>query len=426
MRIAAAVLGFSMLLAACSAQTGAGSDETTLVPAAGTLPDPSPEAVAQFDPTMLGWLQDAMAKGVSDERFHNAAYVLIQDEAVVSKGYFGSRTLGGDKPVDETTLYSIYSMTKPVTGVALMILYEEGAWALDDPITRFLPELEGLSVAGEAATRAPTMQELLSHSAGFNYGPGGVTGIASGRNDIMASESSDALVQAVAEMPLLYPPGEGWSYSIASDLQGVIVERISGQSLNAFFQARIFNPLKMEDTGFYLDPETRGRLSDISRRQQASGELRKVRSNVLGQAQSGSRFESGGSGLYSTLYDYQRFARMLANGGSLEGVQILKPETVALMSSDLTPRGAKTHPTYTLPGGLGYGAGVAPVVDADRLRWGPPNGSFYWHGAAGTWFWVDPENHIVFVGLIQTMDVGAARTSQRDAMRLVYMAKRDS
>ena len=290
-----------------------------------------------FDQAGLERLDAWKAEMVTAGKVAGVSTLLMRHGQVVDFRTCGKARLGGDAPLGRDAIFRIYSMTKPVTGVALMILFEEGRWSLDDPITRFLPELEGLEVfAGvdadggmilEDANRPPTMRELMSHTAGFGYGLFDIHPVerACRHEGVLAADSSDDLVRRVARVPLMFQPGTEWFYSVATDLQGVIVERISGQRFGAFLQARIFGPLGMVDTGFQTRPDNVDRLAAIYADDGAGG--LKAATEVFGMPihdfTVAPRIEGGGGGLVSKATDNGRFFQMIQNRGELGGVRIL-------------------------------------------------------------------------------------------------------
>lgn len=394
-----------------------------------TVPDPA----KSFMPSILGMLDQEMTAVVRDGKVANLSYVLIKDGQRVASGFHGTRTLDAADPVDDRTIYRIYSMTKPVTAVGLLMLYEEGKFSLDDPITKFLPEMsklavfDGLSAGGirtRPANHVPTMRELLLHTAGFGYGDGRQDYVSQQflARQINNATSSDDLVIRVASIPLKYQPGEAWSYSIASDLQGVIIERISGQSLDQYLQERIFAPLGMADTGFTVDEADSSRLAVLTGWTPETG-MQLVPGPIQTLRASDIPYYSGGHGLVSTIADYERFAAMLLNGGALGDVTLLKPETVSMMVTNglsfVDP--ATGLPLYRPGRGVGFGFGVGVIDDTIASGVGAPEGSFFWDGATGTWFWVDPRHDLIFIGMLQNMS-SSPITMRRSAMQRVYHA----
>lgn len=398
----------------------------------------SAEALAKLDAAMDGFVDRGELAGI--------ATLLIHDDREVAFHAHGQRTAATGAPLTRDTIFRIYSMTKPITAVALMVLYEQGKWTLDDPVTRFLPEMADLKVVtGETAdgkpiladaARPPTMRELMSHSGGFAYGmmDGRLASTLFRQRNVAAAPSAKAMVDMVAGLPLLSQPGTEWAYSISSDLQGVIVERISGQSLGAFMGQHIFGPLGMGDTGFTVPSEKLARLVDLYATDPASGKPvpviatpAAVATGLVRDYADPPKVESGGGGLVSTIDDYARFARMLARGGELDGHRILKPETVRLMGTNQIPAIAFGKPNanrIAFGPALGYGLGVMVVTDPQAAGLPDGKGTMSWDGAASTWFWVDPANDIVFVGMVQRMGGPVRLQLEAQSRALVYEALR--
>jgi CubicO group peptidase (beta-lactamase class C family) len=307
-------------------------------------------------------------------------------------------------------------MTKPITGVAMMKLYEQGKWHPDDPLSRHIPEFANLQVyagtdaAGkltlEKPAHAPTVRELMTHTAGFTYGFFGSTPVDKlyQADSPFAAPTLQGFIEKLSGLPLLYQPGSQWVYSVAVDVQGHLIEKLSGKSLPEYLRQEIFDPLGMRDTGFSVPSAKMDRLATVYRFDQKAGLTAvphdKNVSTVPGLA-------SGGGGLYSTARDYSRFAQMLASGGVLNGVRILAPSTVAFMTASHLPDSLRDDRfgigRHRMLPGRGFGYDVAVLDDPYKVGSTTGKGTFYWDGAAGTWFWVDPANQVVFVGMIQRM-----------------------
>jgi CubicO group peptidase (beta-lactamase class C family) len=341
---------------------------------------------------------------------------------------YGLKGMATGAAMTKDTIFRDYSMTKPVTGVAMMMLYEQGKWLPLDPIARYIPEFAHLKVFNGVesdgkpiladADHAPTMRELMTHSAGFLYGFGNskVDVLYKDAKPLQAPSLQD-MIDRLAKLPLAYQPGTQWQYSMSMDVEGYIVEKLSGQSLPQFMHDRIFAPLGMKDAGFYVPADKRPRFATNYRNEngklvstQAEGGAPKDYAEEPGLA-------SGGGGLVSTAEDYYRFAQMLANGGELNGVRILSPETVKLMTSNHLPQELMTGKfgigMQVMRPGFGFGYNCAVITDPGEANLPDGKGTFFWDGAAGTWFWVDPTNDIVFVGMIQRM-------TSPDNHRLLY------
>jgi CubicO group peptidase (beta-lactamase class C family) len=335
------------------------------------------------------------------------------------------RTLGLDdietgKPLAEDTIFRIFSMTKPITGTAMMILHDEGLWRPEDPIAQHLPELANLKVLeGEALVapdHPPTMAELMTHRAGFGYGL--TLGEPKDRIEalyrdagVLQAADLDEMVARLATLPLAHQPGTLWRYSLSMDVQGAIIERLSGQSLADFLRTRIFEPLSMHDTGFFVPPEKRDRLASLYFKP-LEGPLERWAVNPMRpDPEAEPRLAMGGAGLYSTALDYARYAQMLLGGGMFEGRRIVSAEGIRAQMTNRLPdalletRFVAGHQKFR----PGFGYGYNGVVFTDPARAGIPvgRGTYHWDGAAGTWFWVDPENDLAFIGLIQLLSYAA-------------------
>jgi CubicO group peptidase (beta-lactamase class C family) len=394
--------------------------------------------VQGFSIARLARLDAAVQRVIDEGQLAGAVLLLTRNRELVHRAELGTADLATGAPLKRDSIVRVYSMTKPVTGVAMMLLHEEGRWRPSDPITRFLPELANLRVyAGtgpdgqprfEPPKRVPTMGELMTHTAGFAYGllPTNPVDQMYQKAQPLAARSTAEFLMNMAQLPLAYQPGTQWQYSAAVDLQGAIVERISGQPLAEFMQQRIFGPLGMKDTAFFVPASKLDRVATIYRAD-PQGKLQAEPRDKSISTPPG--FASGGGGLYSTANDYLRFAQMLANGGTLDGQRLLAPRTVALMGSNhLAPelmRGGFGIGLQQIRPGFGFGYDVA--VFEDPYLAGSPvgKGSFLWDGAAGTWFWVDPEQHVVFVGIIQRMVGPNYPVVQEMSRPLVYQALLD-
>lgn len=388
------------------------------VAAQKAVPLPDTTAASQgFAPDRLQKLDDAMARAVANQEVGGMLTLLARNGKIVSFKAYGDAAPG--RPMSRDTIFRIFSMTKVVTAVAMMMLYEEGKWTLDDPVTRFIPEFANLKVAAgmdkdgklilEPMKRPPTMRELMAHTAGFAYGFGNDPANELYKaQDPMGAANLQQMVERLAKAPLLFQPGTDWRYSVAVDIQGHIIEKLSGQTLGEFFRTRIFEPLGMTDTGFFVPPEKYARFASLYSHD-ASGKL-VPGGTLMGRALSDYRtqpkIESGGGGLVSTIDDYARFAEMLANKGSLGKVRLLVPATIEVMAANVVPDDviAKGNPYPRFNKGLGWGMGVTTVNDPPAAGRIEGRNTMSWEGAAGTWFWADPTNHVVFVGLIQNFE----------------------
>ncbi|MEH0195775.1 serine hydrolase domain-containing protein [Caulobacter sp. CCNWLY153] len=414
---------------------------------AGALPRAKPEAVG-FSSEKLKRVDETMQRLVDQGQIAGGVTLLARHGKVVSQTSYGKRALDQPEAMPADAIFRIRSETKPVTGVAMLILYDEGRWKLDDPITKFIPEFEGLRVASgvdasgrpilSPISRPPTMRELMTHTAGFAYGiaddPGSQADQAYYRAGVLQSDSLFSMVQKIAGLPMYAEPGKLWRYSVAADIQGLIVERLSGQALPVFMQQRIFKPLKMKDTAFWVPADKAARLAAIYDADPVTGKLVPAVEGGWRDVTRPPPAPSGGGGLLSTAGDFARFAQMILNGGDLDGVRILEPETVAMMrlnhlppsfqvTTDGTSGVLKPGQQKAFPFALGMGYGIDVAVAVDPAASGAPvgPGTISWGGSAGTWFWIDPANDLFFVGMIQRLG-GVGPGLDAETRKWVYQA----
>ncbi len=412
--------GLATVLAACASMDGGSS--TAAWPTKSSV-----VATQAFTAEGLAALDARLKQAVDKQEVAGLEYALVKDGKVVAYNIFGNQSYGGPPMTDET-IFRIRSMTKPVTGVAMMQLWEQGKWKPEDPVTKFLPELANLKVATSAENldvlaplkRPPTMNEVMTHTAGFGYGLSANNAVdrAYIADQPMEKKDLPALVKRVSEIPLLAQPGEKWSYSIAVDLQGAIVEKLSGKKFGDYLEQNIFSPLGMKDTGFWLTEAERPRFATVYQRNATSGAWDVFPDPAARDFFLRPQAESGGGGLASTLHDYTRFAQMILNRGELDGKRILKAETVDYMMQNHI---GELKGVFG-GGGFGYGGMVAMAEPTERAP--QPKGTFSWFGIDGTWFWADPVNDIAFIGMIQRRgQAGPGSVDLRgESAQLVYKA----
>lgn len=402
------------------------------------LAEVKPESVG-FSAERLERLHALMQQMVDKKQEAGIVTLLARHGKVVEFRTYGQRDIAAGAPMTKDAIFRDFSMTKPVTGVAMMILYEEGKWLPSDPISKFIPEFAHLKVFKEIGpdgqmvledpAHAPTMGELMTHTAGFTYGIFGATPVDKmmGEKKVWGSRNLQEFIERLSTVPLLYQPGTKWVYSVSMDIEGYIIEKISGQSLPDFARDHIFRPLGMTDAGFYVPAEKRGRFAQLYITG-AHGELvaDPTGGGLSGGFASPPTLPLGGGGMVSTTEDYFRVMQMLLNRGELDGTRILAPSSVELMTSNhLRPELLADKfgiGAMTLRPGFGYGYTCAVAFDPLEANISEGKGSFTWGGAAGTWFWVDPTNDLIFIGMVQRMMGPTSPPIETLSRSLVYQA----
>ena len=407
------------------------------------LPTTQPSRVGMSS-ERLQRLTDHMNQAVAQGVMVGGLGMIARNGRVVYRETYGQSDREAAKPMEMDDIFRIYSMSKPMTSVAVMMLYEEGHFFLNDPVARYIPELANLVVATSTAdgetvavsdgttsstvgvgdeskegqtrkpSRQPTIRDLLSHTAGFSYGFFGNTEVDKQYRAADLMQAGDTLEQFVTQLgkiPLQYDPGTRWHYSVSVDIQGRLVEVVSGMRFGEFLQKRLFEPLDMVDTSFTVPLEKLDRLAQIyspeGTEEGASAFLTPNTSSTLvvspasvnDSFMEGATFESGGGGLVSTARDYMRFSQMMLNGGELDGVRILSPKTVELMTinhlGDMEMGFGRR--------GVGFGLGFAVALDQGRIGELGSVGEYNWGGAAGTRFWIDPEEQLIGIFMVQSI-----------------------
>jgi len=439
-RLAVALTAVSLALAPASAgYAGSARKPAAEAKAAGLSPASNPEALG-FDSARLAKLDAYMAGVVAQGRVPGMTTLLARHGKIVSYKTYGRKSFGG-APMTEDTIFRIYSMTKPITGVAMMILFEDGRWRLDDPVTRYIPEFKTLkvvktvnpdgSVVLEDMKRPPTMREIMSHTAGFGYGLQDEHPVDKLYREkrVLGANGLKDMIDRTATIPLVFQPGTSWRYSSSVDIQGYIVERLSGQTLSQFMEQRIFKPLKMNDTAFYVPADKASRLAAVylfNRDTKQVEEAKTIFGNDMPTYLTAPSMESGGGGLVGTTMDYARFAQMIANKGELDGVRILSPASVELMGTNVVPKDAMVasngNGVTRFNDAVGFGLDFMVVKDARSAGTLEGDGTISWGGAAGTWFWVDPKNDLIFVGMIQRLGGSGGDDLGGMARTLTYQA----
>lgn len=390
-------------------------------------------------------ITEHMNQAVADGVMVGGLGLIARNGRVVYQETYGLADREAGTPMREDTLFRIYSMSKPITSVAVMMLYEQGHFFLNDPVARYLPELAGLEVAvstadggntritsdgtrsrteGEGDTaragetreprRQPTIRDLLTHTAGFTYGVFGNTEVDKLYREaqLMSDDLTlETFVERLGGIPLQYEPGSRWHYSVSVDVLGRLVEVVSGMSYGEYLAKHLFEPLGMVDTGFRVPEDEWSRLAQLYSPKgtpqgpgafmtpNTSTELEVTDESVSAGYRAGAEFESGGGGLVSTAADYLRFSQMLLNGGELGGVRILSPKSVELMSTnhlgDLSMGFGRR--------GVGFGLGFAVAMDIGEIGELGSVGEYNWGGAAGTRFWIDPVEELIGIFMVQSI-----------------------
>ena len=385
------------------------------------------EPLAIVQPDSVGLAADRLARitaeierDVAEGRIAGASGLISRRGKVA---YFEARGMANAEkkiPLQKDTIFRIYSMTKPIAGVALMMLHEEGKFFLTEPVSRYIPELKGQKVWVDGA-RAPgdpkagrrieakreiTIQDLMRHTAGFTYGAFGNTAIDKMYNETGVLSSNQTLADMITKLqalPLLYHPGEQFHYSVAVDVQGRLIEVLSGERFDKFLKQRIFDPLGMTDTDFWVPKDKVGRFAELYSPARAGNPIRPSNPRSSARYFVPGTFYSGGGGLVSTSQDYLKFCQMMLNGGTYDGKRLLSRKTVELMTTDhLGERGR----TGVLPPGYGFGLDVAVHVDQAASGSAASVGEYNWLGVAGTRMWIDPVEEMIGIYMVQMRPAG--------------------
>ncbi len=379
-----------------------------------------------LDPDRLARIPQFFQSYLDQKRLPMVATLVARDGKVAHLSHAGGMSMEeGAAPIAEDAIYRVYSMTKPVTSAAIMMLYEEGKLQLSDPVARFIPAFGDMQVMTGGTADAPevtaakrliTVHDLLTHTSGLTYSflyqlP---------TDEIYRKKKLDpfaykgdlaSFAEEIASAPLVFSPKDGWNYSVSTDILGRIVEVVSGMKLSAFFEERIFKPLGMVDTGFYVPEEKLSRLPtcyrrDIVRKETVLADPGGDQTLFFGKPPS---LEGGGGGLVSTIADYYRFCCMLANGGQGNGHLILSPKTVEFMTENHLPGGKtiaemgdKTFSEARMDG-AGFGLGFSVTTDPVAGQQVSSVGSFSWGGLASTFFWIDPMEDLIVIQMTQCM-----------------------
>ncbi len=381
---------------------------------------------------------------IGSGRMPCAQVLIARNGEAIHESVLGLRDVERGMNLTDDTVFRIYSMTKPVTSVALMTLVEEGLIALDDPVAKYIPAWKDLSVFAAGVEpmflttppkRPMQVVDLLRHTSGLTYGFQNRTNIDAAYRKLKVEEMHgdhdlDAFIGMLAKLPLDFSPGEAWNYSVATDVVGYLVQKVAGKPLSQVLHERIFGPLGMDDTGFFVREDQRARFAACYNAT-AQGGLKLQDDPTNSPYLKPPALESGGGGLVSTAADYMRFATMLVNGGVLGEVRILSPMTVRLMASNHLPGGqdltemSRSLFSESTNAGVGFGLGFAVVFDPPKTLVPCSRGEFYWGGAASTAFWVDPVEDVTVVFMTQLLP-SSSYPIRRELRTLVYSALMES
>ena len=382
--------------------------------AAQSLPSAKPEEVG-LSSERLGQLTARLKADIEKGVIPGAIVLVARHGKVAMFETLGMRNPETKAPMTRDAIFRIYSMSKPITSVAAMILFEEGKLALNEPVSKYIPQLGGLKVGVEKpdpsggqptlelvpSQRDMTIQDLLRHTSGLTYGFTGTSLVKKMYVDAKVSSdypSNAELVERLGKLPLAYQPGTTWEYSYATDVLGRVVEVVTDRSLFAFEKTRILDPLGMKDTSFYVtDKSKQDRIVEPFPNDRNIGVNADFNDPRVAQ-----KWESGGGGMVGTTMDYARFAQMLLNGGTLNGRRILGPKTVAFMTSDHVGTSIAPGPAYIPGPGFGFGLGFAVRKDAGVSPLSGSVGEYNWGGAGGTFFWIDPKEDMFVVFMMQS------------------------
>jgi CubicO group peptidase (beta-lactamase class C family) len=406
-------------------------------------------AIELVDPKEAGLSAERLARipayfegYVEKQRLPCCAALVARGGQVAHLSFQGATEMGGKTPIGEDTIYRIYSMTKPITSVAAMMLFEEGLLRLDHEVSRYIPEFGDVQVFAGGTAEAPKLEkpkrpvmvkDLFLHTSGLSYsflqqGPVDAIYRAKGLEHFRWGGDLKSFCEGLAQAPLVFSPGDRWNYSNSTDVLGRVVEVASGISLDEFFRKRIFGPLGMKDTGFHVPNSEIGRLMACYQRNPTTGMI--TQSDPAGAASVYAKKPnvfSGGGGLASTIGDYFKFCLMVANGGELNGVRLLSPKTLEFMTLNHLPgnktlrdMGDKTF-SETRMDGTGFGLGWSVVTDVIATTQPGSVGTFSWGGMASTFFWIDPVEDIIAIQMTQLMPSGAYPIRPQ-LQQLVYAA----
>jgi CubicO group peptidase (beta-lactamase class C family) len=413
-------------------------------PTSLTAPTVSPEQAGMSAAALERIERHLETRYLDSGRFPGAQLLVYRRGGIAHHSVHGFADVERKAPMKSDTIFRIYSMTKPITTVAFMMLVEEGKVALDEPVHKYIPEWSHLGVyqAGLAplflarpVARPMQIVDLLRHTSGLTYGFQNRTNVdaayrAQKIGEIEKAGSMATMIADLAKIPLEFSPGDAWNYSVATDVVGYLVEKISGQPFEQFLQQRIFDPLGMNDTGFHVPAEKAHRFAACYAADGKGGMVLQddpTTSSFLAPPS----FISGGGGLCSTAADYLAFCRALLNGGALGNVRLLSPKTIALMATNHLPGGrdltemSKSLFSEASYAGVGFGLGFSVTMEPARTLIPGSAGEYAWGGAASTAFWIDPREELITIFMTQLLP-SSAYPVRRELRTMVYSALTDS
>jgi len=412
----------------------------------------SPESVGMSKAALDRLEAHLKSRYIDAGRFPGTQLLVYRRGKVVHSVVQGFADLERRVPVRDDTIFRIYSMTKPITSVAFMMLFEEGRVALDEPVHKYIPEWKnlGVFVAGTSpsflarpTSRPMQIVDLLRHTSGLTYGIQQRSNVDAAYREKKIAEAGtlQGMVEELAQIPLEFSPGEAWNYSVSADVLGYLIGKISGRPFEQFLKERIFDPLGMADTGFYVPSAKAARFAAcysadppgklMFRPTERKGTLTLLDDPTKSAYLSPPSFVSGGGGLVSTASDYLTFCRALINGGELGGTRLLGPKTLQLMTSNHLPGGvdlpalSRSMFSEATNSGIGFGLGFAVTMDPAKTLLPGSAGEYFWGGAAGTAFWVDPAEELIAIFMTQLMP-SSAYPIRRELRTLVYAAITES
>ncbi len=361
--------------------------------------------------TRLSKVDDLGARYIRDGNYAGIVTLVARKGKVVQHKAHGTYGVANNKPLETDTLFRIYSMTKPITAVAAMMLYEEGKFHMNDPVSKYLPEFAEQKILvsdelGNPKLRAPkspmTLRQLFTHSAGLSYGftADNPVDVAYQKAKLFESKNLSEFSRSVAALPLRYEPGTRYHYSVSMDILGAVIEKLSGMPLDKFYKSRIFDPLKMQDTFFEIPVNKLDRLASDQFWDERSKRVMDMPAEQSRQYDKVSLF-MGGGGLISSANDYFRFAQMIINGGELDGTRILSPKTIQYLSLNHLSDKVRNEGVHDLHAGQSMALGFGVVTNPAAMPAVSSLGELSWAGLAGTKFWIDPKEQLVGIALVQ-------------------------